>query len=187
MSETAEAADDRRCALIMDIDTNPVIGLLGRRLRLAVIGGGPGSFIGAMHRTAARLDDRYDLVAGALSSDPIRSREAGLALGLAEDRAYPTAAFRDVTAPNADTLYCTAWVDLGAEPWVVSWPAMPDRYYLMPMLDGWTNVIAVAGARTTGDQAQTYVLAGPRFRASPRTIFGVGSPRGCARRACRRT
>ena len=44
------------------MDQNPVIEALGRRLRLAVIGGGPGSFIGSMHRTAARLDDRYDLV-----------------------------------------------------------------------------------------------------------------------------
>ena len=49
---------------------NPVIATLGRRLRLAVIGGGPGSFIGAMHRQAARLDDRYELVAACLSSDP---------------------------------------------------------------------------------------------------------------------
>ena len=44
--------------------TNPVIEMLGRRLRLAVLGGGPGSFIGAMHRAAARLDDRYEIVAG---------------------------------------------------------------------------------------------------------------------------
>jgi predicted dehydrogenase len=69
-------------------DSNPVIAMLGRRLRLAVIGGGPGSFIGAMHRTAARLDDRFELVAGAVSSDPGRSRAAGVALGLAGDRAY---------------------------------------------------------------------------------------------------
>lgn len=81
-------------------------------------------------------------------------------------RSYPTAAFRDVTAPNADTLYCTAWLDLGAEPWVVSWPEMTDRYYLMPMLDGWTNVIGVPGTRTTGDQTQTYVLVGPKFRGT---------------------
>ena len=67
---------------------NPVITMLGRRLRLAVIGGGPGSFIGAMHRAAARLDDRYELVAGALSSDPELSRTAGLGLGIAADRAY---------------------------------------------------------------------------------------------------
>jgi predicted dehydrogenase len=67
---------------------NPVRDVLGRRLRLAVIGGGPGSFIGAMHRSAARLDDRYELVAGALSSDPERSRSAGIGLGLEADRAY---------------------------------------------------------------------------------------------------
>src|SRR3990170_4966075 len=48
-----------------DVDANPVIEMLGRRLRLAVIGGGPGGFIGAIHRNAARLDDRYELVAGA--------------------------------------------------------------------------------------------------------------------------
>ena len=51
------------------MDTNPVIEMMGRRLRLAVIGGGPGSFIGSMHRTAAGLDDRYEIVAGVLSSD----------------------------------------------------------------------------------------------------------------------
>jgi predicted dehydrogenase len=72
------------------MDTNPVIEMMGRRLRLGVIGGGPGSFIGAMHRTAARLDDRYEIVAGVLSSDPARSREAALAVGIASDRAYPT-------------------------------------------------------------------------------------------------
>ncbi len=61
------------------METNPVIELLGRRLRLAVVGGGPGSFIGAMHRAAARLDDRYELVAAVLSSDPERSRAAAAA------------------------------------------------------------------------------------------------------------
>lgn len=74
------------------MDSNPIIEMLGRRLRLAVIGGGPGSFIGAMHRTAARLDDRYEIVAGVLSSDPQRSRSAATALGIDADRAY-----RDVT------------------------------------------------------------------------------------------
>ena len=69
---------------------NTVFKLLGRRLRLAVIGGGPGSFIGAMHRQAARLDDRYELVAAALSSDPDRSKSAGLGIGVAEGRCYPS-------------------------------------------------------------------------------------------------
>ena len=67
---------------------NPVYSLLGRRLRLAVIGGGPGSFIGAMHRLAAALDNRYELVAAALSSNPEKSLRAGRELGLAPDRSY---------------------------------------------------------------------------------------------------
>ena len=67
---------------------NSVISLLGRRLRLAVIGGGPGSFIGAMHRQAARLDDRYELVAACLSSNAERSVQAGRDLGLASERCY---------------------------------------------------------------------------------------------------
>jgi len=70
---------------------NPVISMLGRRLRLAVIGGGPGSFIGAMHRQAARLDDRYELVAAALSSDPQKSVSAGREIGLNPERCYASA------------------------------------------------------------------------------------------------
>ncbi len=59
-----------------------------RRLRLGMIGGGKGAFIGAVHRIAARIDDRYELVAGALSSDPTRARESAAEIGIAEDRAY---------------------------------------------------------------------------------------------------
>jgi predicted dehydrogenase len=55
---------------------------LGRKLRLGVIGGGPGSFIGPVHRAAALLDGRFDIVAGVLSSDPEKSRAAATALGL---------------------------------------------------------------------------------------------------------
>src|SRR5215469_2754817 len=65
-----------------------IIEAIGRRLRLGVIGGGPGSEIGEVHRIAARLDDLYEIVASALSSDPERSRRSGRALGVAEDRAY---------------------------------------------------------------------------------------------------
>ena len=67
---------------------NPVFTLLGRRLRLAVIGGGPGSFIGAMHRLAAALDNRYELVAAALSSNPEKSLLGGRELGLPPERVY---------------------------------------------------------------------------------------------------
>ncbi len=81
-------------------------------------------------------------------------------------RQYPDASFRDVTAPNADTLYTTAWVDVGAEPWVLSLPDMKGRYYLFPMLDGWTNVFQVPGKRTTGTGAQTYAITGPGWKGT---------------------
>ncbi len=58
------------------------------RIRLGMVGGGQGAFIGAVHRIAARLDDHYELVAGALASDPQRAKASGRELGLKEDRAY---------------------------------------------------------------------------------------------------
>lgn len=60
-----------------------------RRLRLGMVGGGQGAFIGGVHRIAARLDDHYELVAGAFASDPGRSRAAAAGLHVAEERAYP--------------------------------------------------------------------------------------------------
>ena len=81
-------------------------------------------------------------------------------------REYPNASFRDVTAPNADTLYTTAFFDVGKEPWVLSIPDMKDRYCLMPMLDGWTNVFQVPGKRTTGTGAQTYAITGPGWKGT---------------------
>ena len=59
-----------------------------RRLRLGMVGGGLGAFIGLVHRMAARLDDRYEFVAGALASDPARARASGAALHLPADRVY---------------------------------------------------------------------------------------------------
>jgi predicted dehydrogenase len=58
------------------------------RIRLGMVGGGQGAFIGAVHRIASRLDDQYEFVAGALSSEPERAKASGLELGLAEDRSY---------------------------------------------------------------------------------------------------
>ena len=70
-----------------------------RRLRLGMAGGGRGAFIGAVHRIAARLDDRYELVAGALSSDPERARASGADLFLAPDRCY--ASFAEMARAEA--------------------------------------------------------------------------------------
>lgn len=61
-----------------------------RRLRYGMVGGGEGAFIGAVHRHALALDHRYAFTAGALSSTPDKARRSGAALGLAEDRTYPT-------------------------------------------------------------------------------------------------
>jgi predicted dehydrogenase len=58
------------------------------RLRLGMVGGGQGAFIGGVHRIAARIDNRFELVAGALSSDKERAQASGEELGLASDRIY---------------------------------------------------------------------------------------------------
>jgi hypothetical protein len=61
-----------------------------RKLRLGMVGGGPGAFIGGVHRIAARLDGHYELVAGAMASDPARAKAGATSLGIASDRAYGT-------------------------------------------------------------------------------------------------
>ena len=79
------------------------------RIRLGMVGGGEGAFIGAVHRMAARLDDHYMLVAGALSSTPERSMRSGLALGL--ERVYPDyAAMATAEAARADGIEAVAIV-----------------------------------------------------------------------------
>jgi len=92
-------------------------------------------------------------------------------------RQYPTAAYRDVTAPNADTLYNSAWINVAKEPWVLSLPDMKDRYYLFPMLDAWTTVFQVPGKRTTGTKAQTYAITGPNWKGTlPAGVKQYASP-----------
>ena len=60
----------------------------GRRIRLGMVGGGQGAFIGAVHRIASRIDDQYEVVAGALSSTPKKAVASALEIGIAADRAY---------------------------------------------------------------------------------------------------
>jgi hypothetical protein len=92
-------------------------------------------------------------------------------------RQYPDASYRDVTAPNADTLYSTGFFYVDKEPWVLSVPDMKGRYFLLPMLDGWTTVFAVPGTRTTGTGAQTYGITGPNWSGSlPPGVKELKSP-----------
>jgi predicted dehydrogenase len=114
------------------VDAAPIIQILGRRVRLAVIGGGPGSFIGAMHRTAARLDGRYDLVAGVVSSDPERSRKAAAGMGIDPSRAYADAiAMLDAESARPD----------GADVVTIATPNDSHHRYALAALDRGFDVI----------------------------------------------
>ncbi|MCX5581665.1 DUF1254 domain-containing protein [Kaistia terrae] len=79
----------------------------------------------------------------------------------AHARAYPNADEKDVVRFNFDTLYSFAWLDLAPEPIVVSVPDTQGRYYLLPMLDMWTDVFSVIGSRTTGTKAGDYAIVAP--------------------------
>src|SRR5271154_4226987 len=76
-------------------------------------------------------------------------------------RGYPAVDDHSVTAPNADTLYTIVWVDVTKEPWIVTAPDMKGRFFLFPILDGWTTVFADPGKRTTGTAAQKFAISGP--------------------------
>jgi hypothetical protein len=91
--------------------------------------------------------------------------------------AFPTADMRAVVRPNFDTLYSSAWVDLTREPIVVSVPDANGRYYLLPMLDMWTDVFASPGWRTTGTKAANFLLVPPEWRGEvPAGFTRINAP-----------
>ena len=92
-------------------------------------------------------------------------------------RSYPAVDDHSVPAPNADTLYTYAWLDVSKEPMVLTIPDMGDRYYVMPMLSGWTDVFEAPGTRTTGQGSQKYVITGPGWSgALPAELTQYKSP-----------
>lgn len=95
----------------------------------------------------------------------------------AHARAYPKADEKDVVRFNFDTLYSFAWLDLSREPVILSVPDTEGRYYLLPMLDMWTDVFAVVGTRTTGNEAGTYAIVAPGWTGSlPDGVVKIAAP-----------
>jgi len=92
-------------------------------------------------------------------------------------RAYPGAGSRTVVRPNFDTLYSIAWLDVREEPIIVSVPDTRGRYYLLPLMDMWTDVFAVIGSRTTGTGAGDFAVTEPDWRgALPEGVVRLISP-----------
>jgi hypothetical protein len=90
---------------------------------------------------------------------------------------YPPGDYRGVSAPNADTLYSAAWIDVGAEPVVFSHPDMGDRYFLFPMYSLWMPVIESPGKRNGGGKAANYLLTGPGWKGEvPSGMKQIKSP-----------
>ncbi len=92
-------------------------------------------------------------------------------------RAYPDADFKTVVRPNFDTLYSSCWLDLTEEPVVMSVPDMGDRYYLMPILDMWTDVFAAPGWRTSGCRAGDFAIVPPHWKGTlPEKLVEIKAP-----------
>jgi hypothetical protein len=92
-------------------------------------------------------------------------------------RAFPSADFKAVVRANVDTLYSSAFLDLSREPVVLSVPDTHGHYYLMPMIDAWSNVFASPGTRTTGSGAHSFVITGPGWTGPlPAALQHIAAP-----------
>jgi len=125
----------------------------------------------------------YPLVTMDVSRRQFTNIEAGKMIGrgpantFSNIPAFPTAEFRGVVRPNFDTLYSSGWLDLTGGPVVLSVPDTAGRYYMMPMLDMWTDVFAVPGKRTTGTGAGDFAVVPPGWKGKlPKGVQRIDAP-----------
>jgi len=93
------------------------------------------------------------------------------------ERIFPDPQYTTIIRPNVDTLYSMAWLDLSREPILLYVPDTHNKYYLMELLDAWSNVFASIGARTTGTRKGVYAITGPQWNGIlPEGIIRVAAP-----------
>lgn len=90
---------------------------------------------------------------------------------------FPDPDFKEVVKPNVDTLYSSGFLSVKNEPVVLTLPDMGDRYYLFPMLDAWSNVIASPGTRETGNKAGNFLITSSEWEGTvPEGMTRISSP-----------
>ena len=92
-------------------------------------------------------------------------------------RSLPDSSTTDVAIPNADSLSSQAWLDLSNGPVILSVPDTKGRYYLMPMLDAWSNVFQSPGKRTIGTEKRDFAIIGPKWKGEiPKNAEEIRGP-----------
>ena len=125
----------------------------------------------------------YPLVTMDITRKQFTNIEAGKEIGKGPANmfvnvpAYPPADFKGVVRSNFDTLYSVAWLDLTQEPMVVSAPETDGRYYMLPMLDMWSDVFASPGTRTTGNAPADFLVTPPGWTGTvPSGLNCIAAP-----------
>jgi hypothetical protein len=109
--------------------------------------------------------------------DPRISPLANTTNAFAHVRTFPPADARSVVRPNFDTLYSSAWLDLREGPVIMSVADTGGRYFLLPIMDMWTDVFAAPGARTSGTSAGNFAIVPPGWNGSlPRSVERIDAP-----------